>query len=74
MFSTYSTLVSTTHGQKAKGGSRLSQLVGWCGGEAFDGAPCRYSASAKHTTLPPPCARFLRFNGCDGYSAKSQLC
>ena len=37
LFSTYATLVSATHGQKAKGQSRLQQLVAWCGGDAFDG-------------------------------------
>ena len=37
LFSTYSTLVSATSGQKAKGGSRLSQLVDWCGGPSFEG-------------------------------------
>lgn len=37
MFSTYSTLVSATSGQKLKGASRLSQLVAWCGGASFEG-------------------------------------
>ena len=37
LFSTYSTLISATSGQKAKGASRLSQLVEWCGGPAFEG-------------------------------------
>ena len=37
LFSTYATLVSATSGQKQRGGSRLSQLVDWCGGAAFDG-------------------------------------
>ena len=31
LFSTYSTLVSATSGQKAKGHSRLRQLIDWCG-------------------------------------------
>ena len=35
LFSTYATLVSVTAGQKAKGNSRLQQLVEWCGGPAF---------------------------------------
>lgn len=37
LFSTYATLVSATSNQKQKGGSRLAQLVAWCGGTAFDG-------------------------------------
>ena len=37
LFSTYATLVSVTAGQKAKGNSRLQQLVEWCGGPAFEG-------------------------------------
>ena len=37
LFSTYATLVSVTASQKAKGASRLQQLVDWCGGPAFEG-------------------------------------
>ena len=33
LFSTYSTLVSSA----GRGGSRLNQIVAWCGGAAFDG-------------------------------------
>ena len=44
LFSTYSTLVSATAGQKAKGGSRLSQLTEWCGGPAFEGLLLDWSA------------------------------
>ena len=40
LFSTYATLVSATSGQKRSGGSRLSQLVEWCGGATFDGCLC----------------------------------
>ena len=37
LFSTYATLVSATSSQKARGASRLQQLVDWCGGTNFDG-------------------------------------
>ena len=33
----YQTLISATSGQKARGSSRLSQLVEWCGGPSFEG-------------------------------------
>ena len=40
LFSTYSTLVSATTAQRSRGGSRLSQLVAWCGGPSFEGCLC----------------------------------